>query len=107
MDNISDFISSTNKNKLKDYNISNNEILKRDYIKYIDKKLFNFYNGGIVTDIKKNIITYIEWNTKKKCTIDSNFYYIFYKSNKYISKREYYEKLLYKLNNNKLVINKI
>ena len=107
MEKLSDFISTTNKNKLKDYKLNNNEICKRDYLKYMDKKNFNFYNGGIVTDINKNKITYIEWNTKKKYTIDTNFYYIFYKSNRYISKREYYEKLLYKLNNNKLKIKKI
>ena len=107
MDKLSDFISKTNKSKLKDYNICNSKISKRDYVKYMDKKNFNFYDGGIITDIDKNKITYIEWNTKKTYTIDSNYYHIFYKSNKYISKKEYYKKLLYKLNNNKLVINKI
>ena len=99
--NIYDFISDAIKEKLKDYMLIDNfnKLSDKNYVKFINKRNFEFNEGGFVIDINEPIITILRWDNRKKFNIDTNYYHIFFKKNKeQLSQRNFFEKVLDGLN---------
>lgn len=110
-EDLLEFLNENQQKSLKDYNylaitenIKKIPLKKGDYLKFMYKYNYQFMEGGI-------IIETIDWPVVRVKSYDkiNNFYrldltkvYVFYKSKKQKTRREFFEELLENLEKNKL-----